>query len=121
MDDTPSKLEADIRALAASTRTPDEIRYRDALDEIADRYAAMQAPILANAMRDDDGIIYSPQNLADWLDKKYQRHGEIEDKYAADLIRHYLAMQAPIVTDYVMRRCIVDYAVLVGELSKGLR
>lgn len=30
------------------------------------------------------------------------------------------AMQAPIVTDAVMRQCIIDYAVLVGELSKGL-
>jgi hypothetical protein len=29
------------------------------------------------------------EQLADWLDSKYRRHGEIEDKNAATMLRHY--------------------------------
>ena len=40
---------------------------------------------------DMDGETVTPQRLIAWLDAKFSRHGEEEDKWAADYIRATLA------------------------------
>lgn len=42
---------------------------------------------------DVDGEAVTPQRLIDWLDVKFSRHGEEEDKWAADYIRATLGVK----------------------------
>lgn len=39
--------------------------------------------------KDEDGAPYGPARLIRWLDAKYERHHEIEDKHAADMLRWF--------------------------------
>lgn len=43
---------------------------------------------------DEDGDPYDAERLADWLDKKYSRHGEEEDRQAAAMLRRLTSTQA---------------------------
>jgi len=42
----------------------------------------------------DDDFNQSPEDLAIWLDRKYARHGEDEDRQAAAMLRQYAALTA---------------------------
>jgi len=54
--------------------------------------AAPKAPPAADVQEMTDGEI---NELTHWLDAKYRRHGEIEDKQAADMLRRmYAALRA---------------------------
>lgn len=54
-------------------------------------FAAVAPPTLQQqevpSPTDADGEAVTPQRLIAWLDAKYRRHGEEEDKWAADFIR----------------------------------
>jgi hypothetical protein len=40
---------------------------------------------------DEDGEPYTAERLAQWLDAKWRRHSEVEDKYAAEMLRRLSA------------------------------
>lgn len=71
---------------------PDEDDYESDDRFVGHLYA--NAPEQPKPAIDDVGLSLSPEQCAEWLDAKYRRHGEIEDKVCADTIRRLSAKPA---------------------------